>query len=208
MATTMGSGLTREAAGGVAPAVDIRDLTNDALVIRLTFAPNFLSRWLTPIHDAARLARSPRRGEPSPKDILLRMRDEELRRFPQIHLISTRTAPDLDKLPPPTRIASQQAQDRASSAFEVMAEFRRLRTSTCSHLRALPDDAWDRRGGSRRERDWTVRTLAEYLARHDLATLTELDEALDRGGVREGIAAVSRVHLPELLRLVPVETRR
>jgi hypothetical protein len=88
-----------------------------------------------------------------------------------------------------------------------MAEFRRLRASTCSHLRSLPDDAWDRRGSSRREHDWSLRGLAEHLARHDLAVMTELDEALDRLGVRDGIAAVSRVRLPELLRLAPAETR-
>lgn len=194
-------------AGAMAPSAAIRELTNDALVFRLTFTPNHLSRWLTPIHDPTRLSRSPRRGEPSAKELLLRMRDEELRRFPQLHLLSTRARPDLDRLPVFQRTPGQDAEDHERSPLEIMAEFRRLRASTCSHLRSLPDDAWDRRGSSRREHDWSLRGLAEHLARHDLALMTELDETLDRIGVRDGIAAVSRARLPELLKLAPAETR-
>ena len=88
-----------------------------------------------------------------------------------------------------------------------MAEFRRLRQSTCSLLRSLPDNAWARVGVSRREHDWTIRRLAEHLAAHDLATLAEIDRALDRAGARSGIARVSRVHLDELLRETPVTLR-
>src|SRR3712207_8691130 len=49
----------------------------------------------------------------------------------------------------------------------VMSEFRRLRHSTLSLLRNLPDDAWRRTGISRREHDWTIRQLAEHLLAHD-----------------------------------------
>ncbi len=185
----------------------IGDLDNDSLVIRLTFTVNHLSRWLTPIHDQTKLTRALRRGEPSVKELLLRLRDEELRIFPKVHLITVKTLPDLDKLPAQVRTLEQLAWDRSAAPLEVMAEFRRLRQSTCSHLRSLPDAAWLRVGTSRREHDWTIRGLAEHLAAHDQAVLAEIDEALDRVGAREGVNAAARVHLPELLRLVPAKTR-
>ena len=43
----------------------VRDLSNDALIIRLIQTLNHLSRWLTPIHDQTVLEFSPRRSEPS-----------------------------------------------------------------------------------------------------------------------------------------------
>ena len=187
--------------------VSIADLDNDSLVIRLTFTINHLSRWLTPIHDLARLMRAPRRGEPSAKDLLLEMRNEELRVFPKLHVMSVKTSPDFDKLPPFALTAAQVAHDQQSTPLEVMAEFRRLRQSTTSLLRSLVDSAWDRQGSSRREHTWTIRTLAEHLAAHDYAVLSDLDVALDRANAREGIAEVSRVHLPELLALLPVRLR-
>lgn len=187
--------------------ITIADLDNDSLVIRLTFTINHLSRWLTPIHDPSRLTRSPRRGEPSVKDLLLELRNEELRTFPKMHLIAVQNDPDLDKLPPVARTPAQAEQDRESTPLEVMAEFRRLRQSTTSLLRSLVDAAWDRQGSSRRERNWTIRELAEHLAAHDFAVLSDMDAVLDRSGVREDIAQVSRVHLPELLALLPVRLR-
>lgn len=184
------------------------DLDNDSLIIRLHFTINHLSRWLTPIHDPIRLVRTVRLGEPSAKDLLLAMRDEELRVFPLLHLISVQNNPDLDKLPPVGRDPVREARDRDASPLEVMAEFRRLRQSTCSLLRSLPDDAWKRTGISRREHDWTIRALAERLAAHDERRLRAMDEALDRVGARDGIAPASRVHFDELLKLVPTGTRR
>jgi len=181
---------------------------NNALIIRLHFTINHLSRWLTPIHDQTRLIRTVRRGEPSVKELLLQLRDEELRIFPRMHLISVRTNPDLDKQPQPRRTPEEIAHDRDALPIEIMAEFRRLRQSTCSLLRGLPDSAWDRSGTSRREHDWTIRALAEHLARHDLDVLAEMDRALDRVGAREGIASASRAHLDELLRLSPNTVRR
>lgn len=187
--------------------VKIADLDNDSLIIRLHFTVNHLSRWLTPVHDQTLLARSPRRGEPSVKELVLRLRDEELRVFPKLHLIANQTDPDLDKLPPVVRTPEQVARDEQRSALGVMAEFRRLRQSTCSLLRALPDSAWARVGTSRREHDWQIRTLAEYLANHDLDVLYEIDVALDRNGARQGVSKAARAHLDELLRLVPLSTR-
>ena len=55
----------------------IRDLPNDALIIRLIQTANHLSRWFTPIHAPTLLEFSPRRSEPSVKELLLRMRDTE-----------------------------------------------------------------------------------------------------------------------------------
>lgn len=195
------------AAGPTAADVKIADLSNDSLIIRLHFTINHLSRWLTPIHDRTRLERTVRRGEPTVKELLIRLRDEELRVFPKLHLIGVNTNPDLDKLPVYSRSAAQAAQDERLSPLSIMAEFRRLRQSTCSLLRSLPDSAWQRVGTSRREHDWQIRGLAEHLANHDLDVLYEIDLTLDRVGAREGVSAASRAHLDQLLRLVPVTKR-
>jgi hypothetical protein len=139
--------------------------------------------------------------------LVTRLRDEERRVFPRFHAIATRTMPDLDELPPGNSSPDGERLDREAAVLELMAEFRRLRQSTCSLLRSLPDNAWARVGVSRREHDWTIRQLAEHLAGHDLSTLAEIDRALDRSSARTGIARVSRVHLDELLREVPVTLR-
>jgi hypothetical protein len=189
---------------GAATTVNLGDLDNNALIIWLHFAINHLSRWLTPVHDRTKLTRSVYRGEPSVKDLLIRMRDEELRVFPKMHLIANKNNPDLDKLPEPVATTAQRQWDQQANALEVMAEFRRLRQSTCSLLRSLPDSAWSRFGTSRREHDWQIRTLAEHLAHHDLEVLAAMDRTLDKVGAREGVAPAARSHLDELVRLVPV----
>jgi hypothetical protein len=186
--------------------VNVQQLDNDSLIVRLHFTINHLSRWLTPVLDRTRLERSLRRGEPTIKELLLALRNEELRVFPRMHLIAVHTNPDLDKLPPFQLTPRQIEVDREASALSVMAEFRRLRQSTCSLLRSLPDAAWERVGTSRREHDWQIRRLAEYLADHDLRVLREIDLALDRNGAREGVNTAARASLDELLRLVPVHT--
>ncbi len=84
-----------------------------------------------------------------------------------------------------------------------MAQFRRLRQGTCSLLRSAPDDAWSLKGTSRRERNVTIRELAEQLALHDYRFLRALDETLDQVGAREGLAEIQKTHLDELLKLVP-----
>lgn len=177
----------------------INALDNNSLIIRLHFTVNHLSRWLTPIHDQTRLMRSVRRGEPSVKDLLLELRNEELRVFPRMYAISVKTLPNLDKLPPLIRTPADDALDLRSTPLEVVAEFRRLRQSTCSLLRGLPDSAWEREGISRREHDWTIRGLAEHLARHDLVVLRDIDLTLDRIGAREGVSPAARTHIDELL---------
>jgi len=186
--------------------VDIAALDNNALIIRLHFAVNHLSRWLSPIHDQDRLDRSPRRSEPAAKELVMRLRDEELRTYPRLHAIATRNTPDLDALPSPRRTEVEQRFDRSATALELMAEFRRLRQSTCALLRTLPDSAWKRRGISRKEHDWTIRGLAEHLAEHDREVLSALDRALTRGGARDDVASASRVGVEELLRLTPAST--
>ncbi len=71
----------------------VRDLSNDALIIRLIQTLNHLSRWLTPIHDQTVLEFSPRRSEPSVKELLLRMRDTETRAYGFMNAIASREGP-------------------------------------------------------------------------------------------------------------------
>jgi hypothetical protein len=193
--------------GPTAGDVRIADLSNDSLIIRLHFTINHLSRWLTPIHDWERLDRSTLRGHPSVKEILIQMREEERRVYPMLYVMANENDPNLDRLPVPEISPEQAVYDRTRTVLTVLSEFRRLRQSTCSLLRSLPDSAWLRVGTSRREHDWQIRTLAEALVKHDEDALTEMDLALDRGGVRAGVAAHGRAHLYELLKIVPVTLR-
>ncbi len=181
----------------------IGELGNDEVIIRLLFTINHLSRWLSPIHDETRLVRAVRRSEPSVKELMIRLRDDELRVFPRMHAIATRDRPDLDQLPPVVRSEADLVWDRQAAVFEIMSEFRRLRQSTTSLLRSLPNDAWRRDGISRIEHDWTIRSLAEYLLLNDARLLAMMDESLLRTGVRERIASVSRASYEELQRLAP-----
>jgi hypothetical protein len=171
----------------------IRALPNDALIIRLLQATNHLSRWLTPIHDRTLLEFSPRRSEPSVKELLLRMRDTETRVYGFMNAIASDRNPDLDRIPRVEPTPVQVSVDRSAHPLVIMSEFRRVRESSTSLLRALPDTAWERGGYSRTERNWTIRELAEYLARHDREMLQRIDRVLSRSGAREGIAAVSQV---------------
>jgi hypothetical protein len=171
----------------------IPTLSNDALIITLIQTLNHLSRWLTPVHDRSVLQHAPRRAEPSVKDLLMRMRDTEARVYAYMYAIANQNNPDLDRVPEPRPDPRQQAADRLADPLVTMSEFRRVRESTTSLLRALPDNAWARDGFSRTKRNWTIRELAEYLATHDRAVLREIDQTLVRVGAREGIAAVSQV---------------
>jgi hypothetical protein len=195
--------MDRGTAGTPIERKPVSELDNNALIIRLLYTVNHLSRWLSPVHDESRLQRSPVRDERSPKDIVVAFRDDELAVFPKVHAIAVQNRPNLDRLPPVFRSEADQAWDRQAATFEVMGEFRRLRQSTGSLLRSLPDAAWQRDGLSRQEHDWTIRALAEHLANNDVRLLAELDQALERSGARENIADVSRTRLPELLRLAP-----
>lgn len=177
---------------------DVHALTNDALIVTLLQTLNHLSRWLTPIHDRTRLETSPRRSEPSVKDVLLGLRDTEARTYALMNAIATQSTPDLDRIPRIERTPLQIEADRRANALVAMSEFRRVRESSASLLRALPDAAWERTGFSRTERDWTIRELAELLAVNDWKRLGEIDSLLSQSGVREGIAEVSRVKRDQL----------
>lgn len=181
----------------------IRRLDNNALIIRLHFTINHLSRWLSPIHDPSRLVRAVYRGEPSVKDLVIGMRDEEQRIFPKLHLIATQNNPDLDKLSPWRPDPATVEADEGRTPIVLMSQFRRLRQSTCSLLRSLPDDAWHLKGISRREYNVSVRELAEHLAVHDYQHLRAMDVTLDQVGARDGLAEIQKTHLDELLKLSP-----
>lgn len=176
----------------------VRDLPNDALIIRLIQTVNHLSRWLTPIHDRTVLEFSLRRSEPSIKDLLIRMRDTETRAYGYMNAIASERDPDLDRIPRVEPSPGQIAVDRSAHPLVIMSEFRRVRESSTSLLRALPDTAWERGGFSRTHRDWTIRELAEYLSRHDREMLQGIDRTLSRTGARQGIAAVSQVDFTQI----------
>jgi hypothetical protein len=185
----------------------IQTADNNALIIRLHFTVHHLSRWLTPIHDADRLERAVYRGQPTAKELVLGLRDEEERIFPKMYLISTQANPDLDSLPEYEPSAEARRRDRESSTIVALAPFRRLRQGTCSLLRSLPDDAWHLRGSTRRGPNPSIRELAEHLAIHDYQYLRALDLTLDQVGAREGLAEIQKTHLDELLKLVPTSVR-
>ncbi len=176
----------------------IRDLSNDALIIRLIQTTNHLSRWLTPVHDRTLLEFSPRRSEPSVKELLLRMRDTETRAYGFMNAIATERNPDLDRVPRVEPTPAPISVDRSAHPLVIMSEFRRVRESSTSLLRALPDNAWERGGYSRAEQNWTIRELAEFLASHDREMLQRIDHVLSRSGARDGIAAVSQVDFTQI----------
>ena len=185
----------------------IERMDNNSLIVRLHFTINHLSRWLSPIHDEHRLERSLYRGEPTPKEILIGMRDEEHRIFPKMHLITVQNNPDLDKLPAYVVTPERTELDIQRAPIALMGQFRRLRQSTCSLLRSIPDDAWSRLGSSRKGQNTNLRTLAIHLAHHDYQYLRALDLALDHVGARDGLAEIQKTHLDELLKLVPERLR-
>lgn len=192
----------------IAERAPIRVLSNDAVIIELLQTVNHLSRWLTPIHDRTQLEYSVRRSEPSVKDLLISMRDTETWVYTFMHAIATQNDPDLDRIPSVAPTPLQQAADREADPLVIMSEFRRVRQSTTSLLRALPDTAWERGGHSRQHRNWTIRELAEHLLDSDRRHLNEIDIVLERSGAREGIAGVSRVRFPEIDRPFPAPGTR
>src|SRR5215216_7327341 len=121
----MYSSTVSEQESGVADS-SVRDLSNDALIIRLIQTVNHLSRWLTPIHYRTVLEFSPRRSEPSVKELLLRMRDTETRGYAFMYAIATESNPDLDRIPHVEQTPAQSAIDRSAHPLVVMSEFRRV----------------------------------------------------------------------------------
>ena len=121
----------------------IKALDNNALIIRLHFTINHLSRWITPIHDRNKLERSRYHDELTPKQLLLAMRDYEQFVFPRMWVIANDSDPNLDAIPDYEASATAKLADHERSVVELMANFRRLRQSTCGLLRELPDGAWE-----------------------------------------------------------------
>lgn len=181
----------------------IQKLDNNALIIRLHFTVNHLSRWISPIHDRNRLERSLYFGEPTVKDLMIGMRDEEHRVFPRMFAITVENDPDLDQMQLHRPSPERGAHEDQRAPIELLGQFRRLRQSTCSLLRSMPDDAWRRKGTSRLGFDVNLRRLAEDLAEHDYRYLRAIDQALDSSGAREGLAEIQKTHLDELMKLVP-----
>ncbi|MEZ4532691.1 MAG: DinB family protein [Thermomicrobiales bacterium] len=185
----------------------VEDLDNDSLIVRLQMTVNHLSRWLTPITDKQLLMHSARRGEKSVFELLQELRDTEQVAFARMNAIANSINPDLDKLPDPRYFAEKDKPGFDRSPLSVLAQFRRLRQSTCALLRSLPDNAWKRVGTSRLEHDWQIRTLAEYLAENDTRILHLIDVQLHTTGVRQNINDVSGVHLTDLMTIYPVRQR-
>lgn len=123
------------------------------------------------------------------------MRDNEAQVYSLMYAIANEVNPDLDRIPPIQQGPMQIEADRQSNLLVIMSGFRRVRQSSTSLLRALPDNAWERGGYSRTRRDWTIRQLAEALAANDWRQLSTIDAILERTGAREGIAEVSQVRL-------------
>lgn len=182
---------------------DIKKLDNNSLIIRLHYTVHHLSRWLTPIHDRNKLERSRHYGEPTVRDLVIQMRQNEQFIYPRMFVIANEQDPDMDQIPPHEPNTMLQMADQNWATVELMGGFRRLRQSTCGLLRQMPDGAWSRKGYSRIHEDATLRQLAEQLAEHDYRLLRAMDFTLWDSGAREGIAEIQTAPLSELLQLVP-----
>lgn len=181
----------------------IRSMEPNALIVRLMFTINHLSRWLSPIHDADKLERSVYRGEPTPKDLVIRLRQYDKRIYPRMYLAAHEPDADFDTLEEPEIGLQQQQRDTHDSTIVVLSQFRRLRQTSTALLRALPDSAWDLRGRSRSGIEGSIRSMAEALAIHDYRVLRALDQTLDQVGARDDLAQIQKTPLDELLELVP-----
>lgn len=181
----------------------IKDLDNNSLIMRLHFTVHHLSRWLTPIHDRNKLERSRHYGEPTVRDLVILMRENEQFIYPRMFVIANENDPDMDQLPAHEPNASQRMADKNWSTVELMGGFRRLRQSTCGLLRQMPDGAWSRKGFSRVHEGASMRELAEQLAEHDYRVLRAMDFTLTDSGARDNIADIQTWSLDELLKLGP-----
>lgn len=181
----------------------IRNMGNNALIIRLIFTVNHLSRWLTPIHDDDRLDRAVYRGEPTAKELVIRLREYDEWIYPRMYLAAHKPGANFDTLDDPQVATTRSRFDKRDTTVVLMSGFRRSRQSITALLRQLPDDAWDLGGRSERGAEGTIRSMAEATAMHDYRVLRALDQTLEQTGARQGLAAVQRVHLDELLKLVP-----
>lgn len=183
----------------------IRNLGNNALIIRLMFTVNHLSRWLTPVHDDGKLNRAVHRGEPTAKELVIRLREYDKFIYPRMYLAAHQPNADFDTLDDLQVTSDREYFDERDTTIVIMSEFRRTRQTITALLRTLPDDAWDLRGHSRRGLEGSIRSLAEALAIHDYRVLRALDQTLDQTGARDGLAEIQKTPLDELLKLVPAE---
>jgi hypothetical protein len=181
----------------------VRDAGNNALIIRLMFTVNHLSRWLTPIHDDDKLDRAVYRGEPTAKDLVIRLREYDEWVYPRMYLAANTQNADFDTLDDPRLVPVHNRFGKRDTTVVLMSGFRRARQSITGLLRALPDGAWDLGGRSTKGSEGTIRSLAEAAALHDYRVLRALDQTLDQTGARDGLAEIQKTHLDELLKLVP-----
>jgi hypothetical protein len=181
----------------------IRNLENNSLIIRLMFTVNHLSRWLTPIHDDDKLDRAIYRGEPTARELVVRLREYDRFIYPRMYLAAHKPGADLDVLEDPQLTPDREKRDRNDPVVVLLAGVRRSRQSITALLRGLPDDAWDLSGRSRRGVEGSIRSMAEAVAIHDYRVLRALDQTLTQTGAREGLAEIQKTSLDELLKLVP-----
>lgn len=185
----------------------ITSASNDALILRLLFTVHHLSRWITPIHDRNLLERSRYRDQPSVRDLVVEMREHEQFIYPRFFVIANEQDPDLDEIPPYEPTAYVDNATRSWSTVELLGGFRRLRQSTVSLLRQMPNGAWERKGYSRKYANVTMRELAEQLVEHDYRFLRTMDQVLWDTGARDGIAEIRTAPLDDLIALVPTNAK-
>ena len=178
----------------------IRGLENNALILRLLFTVHHLSRWLTPIHDDDKLDRAVYRGEPTAKELIIRLRNYDRFIYPRMYMAVYEADANFDALPQEPESPANPFHD---TGVVLLASVRRARQSSTALLRALPDDAWDLRGRSSKGIEGSVRSLAESISIHDYRVLRALDQTLDQTGAREGLAEIQKTPLEDLLKLDP-----
>lgn len=144
------------------------------IILPLTQMPNYLSKRITPQRDETKLTRAPVRGEWSVREIIAHLRDNEALSYAKLYTLANREWPDLGEVVPPVVLGT----DPRDSTLTVMSQFRRLRQSTLSLLRELPDDAWRKAGRDTDDTTVTILQLARELVRHDAEHLAQIDETL------------------------------
>lgn len=144
------------------------------VILPLTQMPNYLSKRLTPQRDETKLTRAPERGEWSAREIIAHLRDAEAYYFAKLYHLAQREWPDLRS----AEHVGPLEYDERDLTLTVMSQFRRLRQSTLSLLRELPDDAWRKAGRDTDGTTVTILELARELVRHDAEHLAQLDATL------------------------------
>ena len=162
----------------------------EQIILALTNTPNWLSKRISPQRDMSKVNRPATRGEWSVRDIVAHMRDNEARYFPKMHLISIQQVPDLRRV---EQIGPTE-YDPDDSIFTVMSQFRRIRQSTLSLLRELPNDGWKRVGVDVDNVTVSIRDLAIELIDHDAEHLAQIDAVLiARGALPHGVRPLVEV---------------